>query len=125
MFRNAESPTGYTLTYAKGTATSSAVPTAQTATDTLTYSHDGWATSINGSKTYNKGANTGALSAALTLFPYFSSSLTRGSVRLVTNSMSKSSTTDATYTVTYNYGWLGQVNTTATATKTRSYAANG
>lgn len=125
MSKSSTTESGYTLTYNKGTATSTSVPSAQTATDTRSYTHSGWATSASGSKAYNKGASTGALSSSITLYPYFDSSVTRGSVTLATNSMTKSSTTDATYTVTYNYNGNGASNTTATATKTRSYTANG
>ena len=44
---------------------------------------------------------------------------------IVTNNMTKKSTTDATYTVTFNYNGSGASNTTATAKKIRTYTANG
>lgn len=125
MSRSNTTANGYTVTYKQGSATSTTVPSAQTQTNTTTYTHGGWATSASGSKAYNKGAATGALSANLNLYPYFSSSTTNGTIKLGTNSMTKSNTTDSSYTVTYNYNGSGAANTTATATKTRSYTANG
>ena len=125
MSKSNTTANGYSVTYAQGTATSTTVPSKQTQVNTTTYTHGGWATSQNGSKAYNKGAATGALSANLSLYPYFSSSTTNGSITLASNSMTKSSTTDSSYTVTYNYNGNGSANTTATATKTRSYTANG
>lgn len=125
MSKSSATANGYTVTYKQGSATSTTVPSAQTQTNTTTYTHGGWATSASGSKAYNKGATISALSANLSLYPYFSSSTTNGTIKLGTNSMTKSNTTDSSYTVTYNYNGSGAANTTATATVTRSYSANG
>ena len=125
MSKNSTTATGYTVTYAKGTSNGGTVPSAQTATDTITYTHGGWATTSGGSKAYNKGAATGALSGNLSLYPYFSSSTTRGSVTLVANNLTKSSTNISSYTVTYNPNGGSVSPTSATATKVRNYTANG
>lgn len=125
MSKSNATANGYTVTYKQGSATSTTVPSAQTQVNTTTYTHGGWATSASGSKAYNKGAATGALSANLSLYPYFSSSTTNGTIKLAKNSMTKSNTTDSSYTITYNYNGSGAANTTATATTTRSYTANG
>lgn len=99
--RSSTNEDGYTVTYAQGTATIDRnLPSAQTATDTRSYTHSGWTTSQNGSKTYTKGASTGALSSNITLYPYFDSSVTRGSVTLATNSMEKADDKVTTYVVT-------------------------
>lgn len=126
MTKSSTTESGYTLTYAQGTATSTTVPAAQTAMNTRNYMHSGWATSQNGTKAYSLGASTGALSSNLLLYPYFDSVVTHlGSVTLATNSMTKDSVTEATYTVTLNYNGNGTANTTATTTKVRTYTADG
>lgn len=125
MTKNNTTASGYTVTYKLGTASGGTVPATQTATDTITYTHNGWATSSGGSKAYNKGAATGALSKNLALYPYFSSSTTRGSVTLATNNLTKSNTTDYSYTVTYNANGGSCSTASATATKIRKYTANG
>lgn len=125
MTKNNTTASGYTVTYKLGTADGGTVPKAQTATDTIKYTHDGWATSSDGSKAYNKGAVTGALSHILFLYPHFSSSRTRGSVTLATNSMTKSTDTNATYTITLNAN-SGSVSPTSLSTSnTTKYTANG
>lgn len=125
MTKNNTTASGYTVTYKQGTASAGTVPSAQTATDTIKYTHDGWATSSDGSKAYNKGAATGALSNVLFLYPHFSSSRTRGSVTLATNSMTKSTDTNATYTITLNAN-SGSVSPTSLSTSnTTKYTANG
>lgn len=71
---------------------------------------------------YNQGTATGGWSTST----YATQSRTfPGATTLRTNSMTKSETNDATYTVTYDYNGSGQANTTATAYKKRRYAANG
>ena len=125
MTKNSTSASGYTVTYAQGTSNGGTVPSAQTATDTIKYTHGGWATSSSGSKAYDKGAATGALSQNLTLYPYFSSTRTRGSVALATNNLTKSNTTVSSYTVTYNANGGSCSVYGSTATKTRKYTANG
>ena len=71
---------------------------------------------------YKQGTATGGWSANT----YATQSRTfPGATTLRTNSMTKSETNDATYTVTYNYNGSGQANTTATAYKKRKYTANG
>ena len=116
---------GYTVTYNKGTSTGGSLPANQTATDTLAYTHEGWAKTSEGSKAYDKGASTGALSSNLDLYPYFSSNRTRGSVTLGTNNMTKTDTIDATYTVTFNANEGSVSPTSATADKIITYTKNG
>lgn len=71
---------------------------------------------------YKQGSATGGWSANT----YATQSRTfPAATTLRANSMTKSETNDATYTVTYNYNGSGQANTTATAYKKRTYAANG
>lgn len=129
MSKNNTTENGYKVTYAQGTATSTTVPSAQTATNTRSYTHSGWTTSQNGSKTYNKGASTGALSSNITLYPYFDSFIsTYGAVKLASNTMTKSNTTANSYTVTYAQG--NASNTTnlpskQTSINTTTYTANG
>lgn len=125
MIRGNGSDSGYKVTYAQGTATGGTVPSAQTATDTFTYTHSGWATSASGSKAYDKGEATGALSGNLSLYPYFSYYRTRGAVSLATNNLTKSDTNISSYTVTYNANGGTCSTASATATKVRKYTANG
>ena len=126
MTRANTSGTTYTVTYYVGTANeNSTVPSMQSATDTISYDANGWNTASNGSGThYNNGA-TYTATANLSLYPQFSSSTTHGSVTLSTNSMRKTTTIDATYTVTYNYNGGSGSTSSGTATKTTSYTANG
>lgn len=117
---------GYTVTYNKGTATGGTTSVAaQTATDTLSYAHEGWATSANGAKLCNKGVSTGALSANTTLYPYFNSSPTRtyGSIKLAKNNMTKDKTPNSNYVVTFNANG-GSVSTTSLTANT-IYTPNG
>lgn len=125
MSKSNTTSSGYKVTYAQGSATSTTVPSAQTATDTTSYTHAGWATSASGSKAYNKGAATGALTKNITLYPYFSSSLTRGSVTLATNSMTKSNTSNGSYTVTLNVQGGTSSSTSLSAARSIKYTANG
>ena len=125
MTKNSTTASGYTITYAKGTASTGTVPSTQTATDTKNYTHAGWATSSGGSKAYSRGEATGALSESLSLYPYFSTSTTRGYVTLATNNFTKTTTVDSSYTVTYNANGGSCSKESATATKTRRYTADG
>lgn len=126
MTRSNGTADGYTLTYKQGTATSTTIPDPQTAKDTITYSHSGWATSQNGTQAYGKGAKTGSLSSNLTLYPYFTQSVsTRGSVKLSSNTMIKETVVNKTYTITFNPDGGTVSKTTDTADNKTSYAANG
>lgn len=129
MSRSNTTENGCTVTYAQGNASNTTnLPSKQTATNTRSYTHNGWATSASGAKAYGKGSSTGALSGNLTLYPYFDSSIsTYGSVTVSSNTMSKSSTTENGYTLTYNKGTATSTNVPSaqTATDTRSYTHNG
>ena len=126
MTRNSTTGSGITVTYNRGDADStSTVPSKQVATDTINYSHTGWATSVDGSSWKSKGAATGALTSNISVYPYFTVNRTTGSVTLATNNMTKSPRVTSTYTVTYNYNGNGSSNTTATANRTVTYTAIG
>lgn len=71
---------------------------------------------------YKQGTATGGWSTST----YATQSRTfPNATTLRTNSMTKSETNDATYTVTYDYNGSGQTSSTATAYKKRSYTADG
>ena len=128
MSKTSTTEDSYTVTYNKGTSTSGTVPEKQTSTNTTTYTKNGWTTSSSNTNDpdYANGATYGANTTNnLTLYPNFSTSVTNSGVTLKTNSMAKSTTTDATYTITYNAN-NGSVNPSSdTAYKKTSYAANG
>ena len=128
MSKTSTTEDSYTVTYNKGTSTSGTVPEKQTSTNTTTYTKNGWTTSSSNTNDpdYANGATYGANTTNnLTLYPNFSTSVTNSGVTLKTNSMAKSTTTDATYTITYNAN-NGSVNPSSdTAYKKTSYVANG
>ena len=128
MSKTSTTEDSYTVTYNKGTSTSGTVPEKQTSTNTTTYTKNGWTTSSSNTNDldYANGATYGANTTNnLTLYPNFSTSVTNSGITLKTNSMAKSTTTDATYTITYNAN-NGSVNPSSdTAYKKTSYAANG
>ncbi len=109
---------GYTITYANGTATSGTLPTKQT--QTISYTANGWATSLNGERAYTSGQTIKyTFSEGIILYPSWTS--TRNEVTLGTNSMKKNNTNLGT--VTFNYNGSGKSSTTSTAYI--SYKANG
>lgn len=110
--------TGYTF---KGWNTSSTATSGSTGNYQLTGNvtlYAIWAANTY-TVTYAQGTATGGT------LPAAQSRTYPNAVTLATNSMTKSATTDATYTVTFNYNGSGQANTKATAKKTRTYTANG
>ena len=110
---------GYTITYEIGTATSGTVPDKQT--QTISYTPNGWGTTINGKSMYNSGQvlTNYTYTSGLSLYPSWKNN--RDAVVIGTNNTEKESTNLGT--VTFNYNGSGQENTTSTAYIT--YTANG
>lgn len=127
MTKNNSTASGYTVTYKRGIADSTNVPSLQTTQDTIAYTHTGWATTQTGNKVYDKGATIKSLSSDLKLYPTFSSNVAaRGFITLATNNMTKSDTLDQSYVITYCANYSGAPSDQkVTVTKTRHYTANG
>lgn len=128
MTKSNTTANGYTVTYNKGTATGGTLPSAQTATDTIKYSANGWTTGSSNTNDcdYSEGASYGANTTNnLTLYPNFTTSTTRGSVTLGTNSMSKSNTSNGSYTVTLNANGGSVSSSSLAANRYITYTANG
>jgi hypothetical protein len=129
MTKNTATTTYGTVTYNNGTATSGTLPSAQTIYKSTYYTADGWTTSSSDgtdNKTHANGASYGSsIASNLTLYPNFSTSSSIGSVKLGTNSMSKSNTTSGSYTVTLNPNGGTCSTSSLSATRTIKYTANG
>lgn len=128
MSKASTTQNGYTVTYLSGTASEGALPISQTATDTITYAANGWTTSSSNTNDpdYANGTSFGANSTTnLVLYPNFTTSLTRGSVTLGSNNMTKSDTTVSNYTVTYNANGGSVSPTYEDAIKICKYTADG
>lgn len=110
---------GYTITYEIGDATSGTVPEKQT--QTISYTPNGWATTVNGTSRYSSGQvlSNYTYTTGLTLYPSWKN--VRDAVVIGTNTTEKASTNLGT--VTFNYNGSGQENTTSTAYI--MYTANG
>ena len=110
---------GYTVTYVKGTSTGENLPDVQN--QVVSYTHNGWATSQNGSRVYTNGQTISPykINGNLNLYPSWTE--TRGTVTLATNNMTKSN--ENMGKITFNYNGNGQAATTAYAYT--QYTANG
>lgn len=134
MTKSNTTANSYTVAYAQGTATggwsTSTYPT-QTSVNTTTYTKNGWTTGSTNTNDpdYANGASyTGpATSTTLNLYPNFTTSTTNGGVTVHTNNMTKSNTSENSYTVTYNNGTAtsGTLPSNQTSTKTVSYTKDG
>lgn len=128
MVRGNQTESGNTVTYKTGLASTMVALESQTADKVRSYTHAGWSTSANGDKTYNKNSPTGALNSHITLYPYYTSTITAyGNVTLKTNSATKDPTTATSYTVTYSNGLAtgGTLPSTQISQNKTTYTANG
>ena len=127
MTKSNTTANGYTVTYAQGTATggwNATTYAAQTATNTISYTANGWTTGSTNTNDsdYANGASFGSSSTTnLTLYPNFTTSTSYGGVTTRTNSMTKSNT--ALGTVTFKYQDGSTADTTSAGYT--SYTANG
>ena len=110
---------GYTVTYVKGTSTGGTLPGVQN--QTVSYTANGWTTSQNGSRVYTNGQTISPYKINGNLRLYPSWTVTRGTITLATNNMTKSNKTMGK--ITFNYNGSGQAATTAYAYT--QFTANG
>lgn len=126
MSKSAGEENSYTVTYAHGTNTSGTLPSKQTSKNKLTYAKNGWttgSTNVN-DRDYANGARYSSASN-LTLYPNFTRTVANQGVTLATNNLTKTSVTNATYTVTFNANGGSVSPTSASASKITTYGANG